>query len=367
MPGAALGVAWPSIADDFARELGDLGVLTLLSGVSYSLISLVSGALTKRVAAGAVLVAAGVVASIGLLGYAVADSFLVMALATIPIGIAGGAVDAIGNAHVAVRHGSRAMGMIHASFGFGSMLAPLMMTALAAVGAEWRLGFAVLAVAQIVLIVGFAINRQTYRMPMEGKTNRPERTGSYRLLGLSVCTFFLYAAVEGSTGFWAFTLLTEGQGVGATVAGLAVAAHWGALFASRLLIGIAGDRMRPDFAVGISSIVLAAGLGAMWWNPSAAISIAGLVIAGFASGPVFPLEMLLTTPRFGAEFTPWAVGYQLAAAISSIAIVPAAIGALVNSFDPLVIAPVLTVLAIATAGVIEVLRRASAQESRVHA
>ncbi|MGI9666101.1 MAG: MFS transporter [Acidimicrobiia bacterium] len=366
MPGAALGVAWPSMADDLARDLGDLGVLTLLTGISYALVSLVSGSLTKRVPAGRLLVLAAVLATVGLVGYAAANSFIVLAIAAIPIGIAGGTVDAIGNAHVAVRHGSRAMGFIHASFGFGAMLAPLMMTALAAIGAAWRVGFALLAVAQIVLAVGFLITREAYRMPMEGRKERPERTGSYRLLGLSVWTFFVYAGVEGSTGFWAFTLLSEGQGVNATVAGLAVAAHWGALFASRLALGVVGDRVPADVTVTLSGIFLVVGLGAMWWNPSAIVSIGGLVVAGFASGPVFPLEVILTTPRFGEQFTPWAVGYQLAAATTAIAFVPAIIGMLVNSFGPLVIAPALVILAIATWASLETLRVAGARERFVH-
>ena len=272
-------------------RLGDLGILTLATGLAYSVTSLSSGRMTQRFRAGAVLVASAIAAAGALALYSGSSSFWVFVIASIPLGFGGGALDATGNGYVAVRHGTRPMGAIHAAFGLGAMLAPLLMTAIDALGGSWRVGFAMLAAAEIVLAVGFWLHVSVYRMPMEGRSDAPARTGSIRLLGLSVATFFAYAGVEGSTGFWAFTLLTEGQGVSSTVAGIAVAAHWGALFVSRVLIGVVGDRLPLTQTVTVSMIVMVGGLLVLWWNPSTILAITGLVVAGFGSGPVFPLEV----------------------------------------------------------------------------
>jgi fucose permease len=359
MPGAALGVAWPDMADDLGRNLGDLGVLTLTTGAAYATMSLSSGSLSKRFPAGRLLVITAFFGAVGLLGYAIADTWVILVLSSIPIGIAGGSMDSLGNAFVAVDRGPREMGAIHAAFGFGAMIAPLMMTALFAVGLTWRLGFGALAAAQVLLGIALALIATVVRMPMEGRTDRARSSGSRSLLGMSVWTFFIYAGVEGSVGLWAFTLLTEGQGVDETVAGIGVAAHWGALFASRVLIGIAGDRVPINGVIRGSVVGLAAGLALLWWDPAVGVAIFGLVLAGFCSGPIFPLEVLETTPRFGAEFTPWAVGYQLAAATISIAVIPASIGLLVNRSGPLVIGATLTVLSLVVVVSTEVLRRMS--------
>lgn len=363
MPGSALSVVWPSVADDLSRSLGDLGIITLAMGLAYGAVSMASGRLTSRFPASRLLLAAAVSSAVSLTVFAVADSWMWIVAAAVPLGMSGGAIDSIGNGFVAVKEDSSVMGFIHAAFGFGSMVAPLVMTGLLAAGLSWRMGFAAFAVLQLILAVGFFVVGSTIRMPMEGSSEKPHRSGSRSLLGLSVWTFFIYAGVEGSTGFWAFTLLTEGQGISDKIAGLAVAAHWGALFVSRLLLGIVGDRVDPNRTVAIAAAGIVGGLALMWWDPTSIVSIFGLVLAGFANGPVFPLEIVLTARRFGDEYTPWAVGYQLSAATFSIAIVPAIIGIAVNRNGALAIGAMLSVLAVVMFVSIEALRLASRSEA----
>jgi len=363
MPGSALGVAWPSMADELSRDLGDLGLLTVVMGTSYALVSLASGSLTKRFPAGVTLVVAAVVAGAGLIVFAGGQRWAWFVAASVPLGLASGMIDSVGNAFVAVKRGPRAMGFIHAGFGFGAMTAPLLVTGLLAVGLSWRWGFAVLAAGEFLLALAYLTIVSVVRMPMEGRSDRPVRLGRKRLLGVSIWAFFIYAGVEGSMGFWAFTFLVEGQGVAATVAGLAVAAHWGALFSSRLMLGFVGDRLPYNAVITASAGGIVLGLALMWWNPAAWVSIFGLVLAGFASGPMFPLEVLLTSGRFGSEFTPWAVGFQLSASTAAIAVIPAAIGILVNAYGPLVIGPVLVVLALVMFVSVEALRIMTSIES----
>jgi fucose permease len=350
------------VADEFGRQLGDLGLIVLVIGLAYAAASSSIGRLSRFVSARTLLIVAAGLGASSLAAFSVSDVWAVLVVAAIPLGISGGIIDAVGNGFVASNESARVMGFIHAAFALGAMLAPLLIAVIAVLGGSWRTGFAILALAETLLALGFWFWAGPVRLPMEGRRDAPRRFGSPLLLGLSVWVFFAYAAVEGNTGLWAFTLLTEGQGAGDAIAGLAVAAHWGALFASRLLLGFAGDRVDANRTIGVSTVGIVLGLVLLWWHPSTAVAVAGLILAGFASGPVFPLEMLLTPARFGTEYTGHVAGYQLAAATASIAVTPAIIGWIVNQWGPLTIGGSLVVLGVITAVSVEILRWRSDRE-----
>ena len=111
MPNAAMGVAWPSAADDLGRTLGELGLVTFSYGVGYTISTLVSGDLTRRFTTGPLLVATALVAAGSLATLAMTSTWILFLVATFLLGMAGGLLDAGVNAYVAVHRGARSMGI----------------------------------------------------------------------------------------------------------------------------------------------------------------------------------------------------------------------------------------------------------------
>ncbi len=175
----------------------------------------------------------------------------------------------------------------------------------------------------------------------------------------ALAVFALYSGVEVGTGQWAYSLLTEGRGMSTAAAGLAVTAFWGALTVARLGLGLVGHRVPVHRLLGISSTLVLVGVGALWLNPVTWAGPVGLVIAGFALGPIFPLQTTLTPRRVGVAYTPTAVGYQLAAATAGAAVIPGGMGLLVSSLGLEVVGAVLVVTTVLLVGSIEALRRSS--------
>ncbi len=138
MPMAAMGVAWPSAVDDLGRTLGELGLVTFAYGAGYTISTLASGELTRRFTTGPLLVAAASTAAGSLTVLALTSTWMMFLVATLLLGVAGGMLDAGVNTYVAVHRGARSMGVIHTSFGIGSAIGPLFLTALITVGASWR-------------------------------------------------------------------------------------------------------------------------------------------------------------------------------------------------------------------------------------
>ncbi len=358
MPKSAFGVAWPSVAGTFRRPLAELGVAITVYVAGYFLATLTSGDLGRYLRPGRLLSLAGWLATAMLAGYAVAPSWPFLLVCAVGLGFAGGWIDAGINAHVAQRHGARAMGFLHAGFGAGATLGPALMTALVGAGTSWRLGFAGLAAAQGILAAAFVRTRHRWGLP-EPAGRRPARPRLERRmpLVLALTVFALYSGVEVGAGQWAFTLLSEGRGLDTGVAGLAVAAFWAALTAARLGLGLMGDRISPVPIVTASAVAALAGAATLWWNPVDWVGLTGLIVMGFALGPIFPLQTTLTPQRSGVAYTPVAVGYQLAAATAGAAVLPGGLGLLVAWQGLEVVAAVLTIASGLLVVSIETLRR----------
>ncbi len=358
MPKSAFGVAWPSVATEFDRSVGDLGLVITIYIVGYFVASVGTGLMTRRFSVGSLLLVAAGVATVSLVGYAVATEWLWLLLSAVGLGLAGGFIDAGVNAVVAVHHGARAMGMLHAGFGIGATLGPLVMTTLIETDTSWRIGFVILAIAQGVLALFYLRTRREWNVEPP-KVDQAGTVGTDRkaVLWGALTMFALYSGVEVGTGQWAYSVLTEGRGVSTAAAGGAVTAFWAALTVSRLGLGVIGHRVSIDRLLGSSSLLVLVGVVVFWLNPAEWAGPAALVVMGLALGPIFPLQTTLTPQRVGVAYTPTAVGYQLAAAMVGAAVIPGGLGILVSQLGLEVVGSVLVVTAVLLVGSIEMLRR----------
>lgn len=345
-----LGVAWPSIRADVGRPVAALGVLLVAQTTGYLLAAAANGALVARLGTGRLLVASAGVALLGFAAFTASGSWPALVLASAAIGAAAGMVDAGVNAHVAVHHGRRAMGLLHASFGIGATLGPLLVTGLIGSGVSWRSAYGLIAVVQAVLLGAFVVTRRAWRAaPVEadedaGGRPAPSRPGATAVLTLG--SFFVYTGLEIATGQWAFSLLTEERGVGTTAAGLWVAAYWGGLTGGRLALAAAAHRVAPSTLLGTSAAGAVVGTAVLWLDLSGTGAI-GLPLIGVSLAAVFPTLVSLTPDRLGAARAAHAIGYQLAAAGVGAAALPGAVALVISTGGLGALGPSLAAMAVA--------------------
>jgi hypothetical protein len=63
-----------------------------------------------------------------------------------------------------------------------------------------------------------------------------------------------------------------------------------------------------------------------WWNPVSAASLLGLIVAGLAQGPVFPLLMSDTAARVGTQHAENTIGFQMGGVGVGLAFLPGLLG-----------------------------------------
>ena len=353
------GVAWPSVAEDLGRPIAQLGFVSLAYGTGYTIATLAAGTLARRYRSGTILLSSGFLGAVILGFVAISPSWWTFLVGMLILGLVGGSTDGTANTWVAIRRGAGSMGLLHATFGVGAIIGPLVVAGLIGAGVSWRIAFAILGIGQLVWAASIYVWGRHAEVPTQASPRGEGGLGLSAPLFWSLAVFFTYAGVGGGAAIWAFTYLTEYQDYGAGVGGIIVAAYWGGFTASRFVLGWIGDRIDPRRILRWSGIATVFWLGVFWLSPTPTLAVGALILAGFSHGPVFPLEILLTPRRFGTSHTANVVGFEIAAANIGGAVLPAFIGVLVARWDLGIVPPALSVFSVALLVCIELLRRST--------
>ncbi len=369
LPDGLLGVGWPSISDELGVPTSAVGFVLIAATAGYLASSVAGGFTVARVGVGWLLAGSTALASLALTGYATSELFVLTVAIAFLLGLGSGAVDSGLNAYAASAFGARHMNWLHAFFGLGVAIGPLIMTGVLQAGWSWRWGYAVVAVAQAALAVAFVLTVRAWvrDAPVTATGEPVQSVGGGATLALpavwlGALAFALYVAVEAGAGLWAYLLLTRGRGVSPGVAGLCVSLYWGMLFAGRLVFGLVSERLGSHRVLfgSLSGLVVGTALMAVPGFPP--VTVLGLAVVGFAAAPVFPLLILTTADRVGAVHADRTIGVQIGAAALGGALIPAAIGVVLGGEGERVglLGPLLLALAVVLLALYLASRRAPA-------
>ncbi|MCA9981923.1 MAG: MFS transporter, partial [Anaerolineales bacterium] len=246
-----------------------------------------------------------------------------------------GLIDSSANVFVARYYNARVMNWMHASFGLGATLGPLLVGLVVALGFSWRAAYGLIGVLVAVLLVVLLVLRPAWPRRKKAGTSLASADDesepfSANLLDslrvtavwLGMAIFFVYGGVEITAGQWSFTLFTEGRGANAEVAGLWVTAYWGVFTLGRVLVGIIADRVGALRVLDFAMLGALVGMALFWFNLSPLSSYLGLALLGFALAPIFPTLITLTPGYVGADHATNATGFQVGITGLGIAVLP---------------------------------------------
>jgi len=352
LPDTILGVAWPSLRRTFGLPVDRLGVLLSAIMIGYLASSLLSGAVVRLLRVGGLLVVSSGFIVASALGYATAPVFAVVVVSGLVAGLGAGAVDAGINAFAATHFSAGRVAWLHAAWGVGATLGPLLMTAVLAAGLEWRAGYLVLAAVIAVLALGFQWSRGLWNEDGPGAVVVTAPAASLwtslrqPAVHANVALFFLYTGLEATPGQWAYTLLTESRGIAPSLAGIAVSAYWGSLTLGRILSGVVTRSVAPSavLRICVAGLPMAALLVA--WAREPPLLLLGLALLGLLGASVFPLLIAGTPTRVGVPHASNSVGFQVGAATLGGAVLPSITGVLARLIGVEAIAGVILAVAL---------------------
>ncbi len=313
-----------------------------MSGYIFS--SFISGFLLSHFGVGKILTASCFLTGLALIGYTLVPVWWMMVTLAIFAGLGAGAIDAGLNTYVAAYFGERLMQWLHASWGIGITISPLIMTVGLTSFKSWHFGYQVVGGFQIFLAFIFLItlpiwNRNHSSSIIEQQKYLTDYKTSYgetlkqTQVWLSLLLFFLYVGGEIGLGTWVYTLLTESRGVDTLLAGFFAGSYWFTFTIGRILAGLITLKSGNNKLVIGGVIGAMLGTGLLIWNPSEMANVMAVAIIGFSIAPIFPAMMSGTKARVGDHFASNTIGMQMAATGFGGAIISGLMGVLARRFS----------------------------------
>jgi len=357
-----LGIATPSIRIEFNNlSLDTFGALFIATTTGYFFASFASGRIMIRFGAAAMFILGIVIAACGLVAYTLAPTWIIFLVVGAFVGFGQGLLDSGMNIYFAAHFGPRLMNWLHACFGIGATIGPLVMTYLVVEnGLSWKTGYTLTAALYAVLAVTFLLTWRRWGGARPVADPKPKvqvsATDTMRMpfVWIGIILFVAYAGIEMGIFQWGFTLFTEGRGVPEVDAGAWLTTYAASFTIGRIFFGVIVSYMKPSTLVRLCMVGTIVGMLLLWWNPVPSSGAIAVLVTGFALAPIFALLVTNTQERLGPDHGPNAIGFQVGAASIGVGVLPGLIGVLANSLGLEVVPPVLIILAVVLAVAYEV-------------
>lgn len=351
---------------DLKTPISAAGILSIIASLGTIVSSLCTPKALRILGTGKLVAYSIALTAIASIGYGYADSFNILCLWAIPMGIGAGAVDVAMNNFAAIYLESKHTNWLHASWGIGATLGPSLLSFSILTGGGWRGAYeyvaAALAVIFVLILVSLPLWKKTEaRGGLSENVSIPANSGNSALgnaqknaarpdsnsnnaqhisirealrvpgMKLSFLTFFFYSALEISTSLWCGTYLTA-CGFKPEIGAFIVSLMFASVMIGRIISGFFAIKFTDHRLIYAGIFIVAAGclvlsLPLPLWMQPACICLLGLGCA-----PVYPSLIHATPARFGESLSSQAISIQLAGSYIGSILMPPAFGLVAAKF-----------------------------------
>ena len=321
----------------------------------------------------------------------------VLVVVFILAGFGNGLGDAGWNAWIGdMSNANEVLGFLHAFYGLGAALAPLIATSLVTKGWEWYTFYYFMigaAVLEILTLVGcfWVADGRAFRdehpqaqisetaspqispadssareegmssrileklkhTTVHKSSNRTLTALSSRVTWLSALFLLIYVGIEVSIGGWVVTFMLRVRHATPYASGVTATAFWAGITLGRIVLGFVTARLfRSEKEAVATYMVLAVVCQLLFWLvPSKILSSVMASLLGVCLGPLFPAAVVVMTKLLPKNVHVAAVGFAAAFGASGACVLPFAVGAIAQAKGVWVLQPIVLALLVACLGV----------------
>src|SRR5258707_1495941 len=362
---ATLGVLIPSLRVFYQIDAVTLSWLFLATTMGYLGASLNTGLLMVKLGERRFLLLSLVIFSLGMTLYGLRPPYAFFLCAGLVVGFGGGMIDAGLNVYIAsLPNNGRLLNYLHAFYGIGALLGPLVASGLLALALGWQVTYLVwLALALLILLSIWFVFRPHERLLQ----NQPETESqadnllraTLRLRGVWLAAFFLlfYVGAEVGLGNWGYSFLTLARSGPALFSAWVISGYWCGLTLGRLTLANLIPRLgiRRMITLCLGGVVLGGLLA--WMLPGIWGAACSFCLIGFALGPLYPTMIALMPQLVAPRLVSSAIGFLPCLGCSGSCLLPLPAGNLVQHLGYWTLLPFALVLTLLMWGVWLLLNR----------
>lgn len=343
LPDGVLGSAWPAIQQALSVPLGWGGFIALVATVMTIISSLATASLVRRLGVGMLLTISTGLTALALLGFSQVSAVEWLVLLAIPLGLGAGAIDSALNNYVANHYKAHHMNWLHAFWGVGATLGPIIFAASLATTGDWHAGYLRLGIVQIGIVIVLLLSLPLWGKVRQRKVASQEDTVlsdvtfalllKERAVRYSFLAFLLYVGIEVGAGLWLASYLVKVQSVSVETASFWTGVYYGAITVGRILTGFISFKVSSRHMIRAGLIVSLIGVLLLVLHLAPAASLIGIVLIGLGFAPVYPGLIHDTPERFGAKKSAKVMSLQMVGGYIGASTIPPFIGLLSGSMS----------------------------------
>lgn len=288
----SFGATMPYIRSEFELSFEQGGLILALFSASYLINGLISGYLVDKIGHKRVLIGGNLGYIVGLSILASSKQLVTVYIGVVILGLGWGICNSVVNILVndSSKGDSKAMSLLHMSFGVGAFIIPILFNSVLRLGYTWKHMMWILAFMALIAEILVLKMQIPFIRAVKSNTEKEIKL-PWRYIYVYMFVLFFYVGVENAFSGWMVSYLetdlkfAEGfsQGLLSTL--------WLTIIFGRFMTGILGRKMNKSKYIVIVSISAFVGLFVFLVSTSAMWIALSVVWIGLSLAGIYPLTM----------------------------------------------------------------------------
>ncbi len=347
LPDSLFGASWPVMHVDFNVNESFASIYMIITAVGSGGVSFIAGPLIRKFGTGKVTVVSILLTAVGMLVIGFSVHIAMAIFGSILMGLGAGAIDTGLNNYVSTHYKARHMNWLHAFWGVGVTLSPIIMGAFLDKGNNWRGGYRCVSYIQFAIFACSLLSLPLFKKyeksalldtfkTDENDENKENENGAteadengegapkkkkiaiteiVKIKGVTwaVLSLGLYVSMEFLIGTWGASYAVNTKGVSPADAARWVSLYFGGIMTGRIISGFISYKFADKVLIRLGIAVMTIGM-IVFALPIGKYALLGLLLIGTGFGPVFPSTIHAVPERFGTKYSADITGIQMGGA-----------------------------------------------------